>query len=80
VLERADRLQRQFCQLGENTRGGATWEPPIDVFKTEDQLIVVVALPGVAPECRPLNWTAPRLWFTASAPDGRRENRAHSPV
>jgi HSP20 family protein len=36
VLERGDRLQRQFCQLGENMRGGPRWEPPIDVFETED--------------------------------------------
>jgi HSP20 family protein len=35
LLERAERLQRQFCQLGENTRGGPTWEPPIGVFETE---------------------------------------------
>jgi HSP20 family molecular chaperone IbpA len=47
MLERADRLQRQFCQL----HGGSespVWEPPIDIFETERKFVIVVALPGVA--------------------------------
>jgi HSP20 family protein len=46
MLERADRLQRQFFQLGA-TRASPTWEPPVDIFETERQLILVMALPGV---------------------------------
>lgn len=49
LLERAERLHRQFFQRAE-TVTGATWEPPADIFETEQGLILVVALPGVPPE------------------------------
>jgi HSP20 family protein len=49
MLEQADRLHRQFFRLGQGPGRGPTWEPPADVFETERQLSVVVALPGVAP-------------------------------
>lgn len=49
-LDRADRMQRQCFQLGACGHGGLTWEPPVDVFETESQFIVVVALPGVQAE------------------------------
>lgn len=48
LLERADRMQRQFFQLGAHLRGTPVWEPPIDVFDTEQQLVIVAALPGVS--------------------------------
>jgi HSP20 family molecular chaperone IbpA len=48
MLERADRLHRQFFQLGATRHASPTWEPPVDIFETERQVIVVVALPGVA--------------------------------
>jgi HSP20 family molecular chaperone IbpA len=50
LLERADRLQRQFCQLRTARKAAPTWEPPVDVFETERQVIIVVALPGVMAE------------------------------
>jgi HSP20 family molecular chaperone IbpA len=50
LLERADRLQRQFCQLSTAHKTAPTWEPPVDVFETERQVIIVVALPGVTNE------------------------------
>ena len=46
MLERAERLHRQFFQP---TRS-RMWEPPIDVYETEREFWIVVALPGVAPE------------------------------
>lgn len=48
MLERADRLHRQFFRLGATRHASPTWEPPVDIFETEHQVIVVVALPGVA--------------------------------
>jgi HSP20 family protein len=48
LLERADRMQRQFFQLSAQRNACPTWEPPADIFETERQFIVVVALPGVA--------------------------------
>ncbi|TFW34832.1 Hsp20/alpha crystallin family protein [Massilia horti] len=47
MLERADRLHRQFFQLSGAGRASPTWEPPLDIFETASQLIVMVALPGV---------------------------------
>ncbi|MDX3893385.1 Hsp20/alpha crystallin family protein [Pusillimonas sp.] len=47
MLEQADRLHRQFFQLGRGTARGPTWEPPADVFETPSHLSVLVALPGV---------------------------------
>lgn len=50
LLEHADRLHRQFFQLGHHRNPGPTWEPPVDLFETERELVVLVALPGVAAE------------------------------
>ncbi|MEW5889520.1 MAG: Hsp20/alpha crystallin family protein [Pseudomonadota bacterium] len=49
LLERADRLHRQFFHFG-RAAVGPSWEPPVDVFQTEAELTIVVALPGVAPD------------------------------
>lgn len=49
MLERAERLHRQFFQRAETT-AGAVWEPPADIFETEQGLVLLVALPGVPPE------------------------------
>lgn len=49
ILERAERLHRQFFR----PRGGATplpvWEPPVDIVEFEQELRILVALPGVDP-------------------------------
>jgi HSP20 family protein len=42
VLDRAQRLQRQFF-----THATVAWEPPVDVVEAEDAFQVHVALPGV---------------------------------
>lgn len=49
LLERAERLHRQFFQCTESASGPA-WEPPADVFETASGVVLVVALPGVPPE------------------------------
>lgn len=46
MLERAERLQRQFFRPEPRRR--CVWEPPADVFETADAFLIVVALPGVA--------------------------------
>lgn len=51
LLERAERLNRQFFQpTARPTRGKPVWQPPVDVFETDRELIMMVALPGVAAE------------------------------
>lgn len=49
LLERAERLHRQFFRCAEST-AGPSWEPPADVFETDAGLLLLIALPGVAPE------------------------------
>jgi len=50
LLERAERLQRQFFQLRRSPARRPTWEPPVDIYETDETLWIVVALVGVAPE------------------------------
>lgn len=50
LLEQAERLQRRYCQPGVTSRRGPCWEPPADIFETDRELSISIALPGVAPE------------------------------
>jgi HSP20 family molecular chaperone IbpA len=49
LLQDAERLQRQFFQVGA-LRGVPSWEPPVDLYENGDELRLLVALPGVTPE------------------------------
>ncbi len=49
LLDSADRLQRQFFQIGQ-TGESAYWEPPVDMYESDRELGLLIALPGVAPE------------------------------
>ena len=51
MLERAERLHRQFFRLGAPRGARTAWEPPVNVFEDEESYIIMVALPGVPPEC-----------------------------
>ncbi len=42
MLDRAERLQRQFFH-----HAAAAWEPPADIIESADEVQVQVALPGV---------------------------------
>ena len=48
LLEQAEQLHRQFFRLTTSESARAVWEPPVDVFEDEREIIVIVALPGVA--------------------------------
>lgn len=50
MLERAQRLQRQFFRFGHAVAAEPRWEPPIDVLAYGNEVQVAVALPGVAAE------------------------------
>jgi len=50
VLDRAERLQRQFLRYLRPGTDAAIWEPPVDIQETSDGLILLFALPGVVPE------------------------------
>lgn len=50
MLERAQRLQRQFFRFGHAVEAQPRWEPPVDIVAYEPEVQVTVALPGVSPE------------------------------
>jgi HSP20 family molecular chaperone IbpA len=50
LLDRAERLHRQFFLPAAQVAGEASWEPPVDMFETDGALWLIVALPGVAAE------------------------------
>jgi HSP20 family protein len=50
LLERAERLQRQFVRYIGPGVDVAVWEPPVDVQESADELAFSFALPGVEPD------------------------------
>ncbi|HTR13655.1 MAG TPA: Hsp20/alpha crystallin family protein [Roseiarcus sp.] len=46
MLARAERMHRQFFQPA---RSSVAWEPPVDVLETDRDVLIFVAVPGVAP-------------------------------
>lgn len=50
MIERAQRMQRQFFRFGQAVQAQARWEPPVDIVAYGADIQVTVALPGVAPE------------------------------
>lgn len=50
MIERAEHLHRRFFEPGLSPLHAASWEPPVDIFETERQLWIIVALPGVEPD------------------------------
>jgi HSP20 family protein len=50
LLEQAERMHRQFFHLTTSSQAQALWEPPADVFEDENEIVIVLALPGVPAE------------------------------
>ena len=50
LLGEADRLHRQFFHFSGSNRDVARWAPPVDVFEDDREIVIIVAMPGVAPE------------------------------
>jgi HSP20 family molecular chaperone IbpA len=50
LLARAERLQREVFKPVASATHAPTWEPPVDILETANELLVVVALPGVDPD------------------------------
>jgi HSP20 family protein len=50
TLARAERLHQQFLSLQPWTgTSEPNWQPPIDMLETDDEILILVALPGVDP-------------------------------
>jgi HSP20 family protein len=47
LIERAERLHRQFFEPSLSSTQDASWQPPVDVFETNQELLIIAALPGV---------------------------------
>jgi HSP20 family molecular chaperone IbpA len=50
MIERAERMHREFFRPGPHHEAEPVWEPPIDVFETDTAIEIIVALPGVEPK------------------------------
>jgi HSP20 family molecular chaperone IbpA len=49
MLEQAERLHRQFFRPASSVQAPC-WEPPVDILETEREVLILSALPGVAPD------------------------------
>jgi len=47
MLARAEQMHRQLYQPGGARQRQASWEPPVDVLETDEEVLIVAALPGV---------------------------------
>ena len=47
LIDRAERLHRQFFQPRVEPVRDLYWEPPVDIVETETDVLVTIALPGV---------------------------------
>ena len=72
MLERAERLQRQFF-----THAHAAWEPPIDIVELADGLQIQVALPGVAADSITITLDAAGITVSALRPFPCRDSTSH---
>jgi HSP20 family protein len=50
LMTQADRMHRRFFRLASAAPTQALWEPPVDMFEDGHDVVIVVALPGVAAE------------------------------
>lgn len=48
MLLRAERMRREFYRPAMSSRQVVSWEPPVDILETAREVLVLVALPGVA--------------------------------
>lgn len=50
LLDRMERLHQQAYAPARASAGVACWEPPADIIETPNEVLVLVALPGVDPQ------------------------------
>jgi HSP20 family molecular chaperone IbpA len=50
MIDRAERLHRQFFQPIAAPIRELSWEPPVDIAETDSEILITVALPGVDPD------------------------------
>jgi HSP20 family protein len=50
MVDRAERLHRQFFQPIAAPMPELSWEPPIDIIETDSEILITVVLPGIDPD------------------------------
>jgi HSP20 family protein len=50
LIEQAERLHRQFFRPAAPGQAQLVWEPPVDVFEDDREIVILVAMPGVSAE------------------------------
>jgi HSP20 family molecular chaperone IbpA len=68
LLDQAERMHRQFFRLAASERARPTWEPPVDVFEDENEIVILVALPGVSADRVEVAYEAGALVVRAERP------------
>lgn len=49
-MDHRRRLKRKYADLGETRSGKPAFEPSVDIFESDGEFWILVALPGVSPE------------------------------
>jgi HSP20 family protein len=49
LIEKAERMHRRFFELLASPESGPAWEPPANIFITDQDLEIMVAVPGADP-------------------------------
>jgi HSP20 family protein len=73
LLGEAERLHRQFFRPAPGERAVPAWEPPADVFENEREMVIVVAMPGVARDQVQVGHEAGTLVVRAARPQPLRD-------
>ena len=68
LIKQAEQLHRQFFEPSREGARAARWEPPVDIFETEQQVWIITALPGVAPEAVRVEIEGPTLIIAGVRP------------
>jgi HSP20 family protein len=50
LMEQAEGLHRQFFRPAAVQQAQVVWEPPVDLFENEREIVLLVAMPGVSAE------------------------------
>ncbi len=50
MMAKAERLHRQLFEPRPSHGSAPSWEPPVDVLETAEEVLILAALPGVSPD------------------------------
>ncbi|HTW38619.1 MAG TPA: Hsp20/alpha crystallin family protein [Steroidobacteraceae bacterium] len=65
ALEQAERRHRRFYGLTGVRSTQPLWEPPADIFESESEVLIAIALPGVRPDSVNVQVTASGIVVSA---------------